>query len=144
MEWQRLETLKEKLQTDDDFQAVWQYFFDHLAGEQAFINCGVNATPALLDLISPTIERAVSHIVNQPVTVVESSVSEIPGHHFFHGPMITSAGICLLMYFDDVQAGMMSFTRGLNTGLMHYGRFTTLAVDDPNAVILPTRNQTGH
>jgi hypothetical protein len=144
MEWQRIEILKEKLQKEDDFQGVWQYFFDHLAGNQAFIACGENAKPDILEVITPTIEKAVSHIVRQPVSVVESNISEVPSHHFFHGPMAMSAGICIVMYFDDIKAGMMSFTRGLETGQMHYGRFTTLPFDTGNSVVLPTHNQTGH
>ena len=144
MEWQRLETLKEKLQHDDDFGAVWQYFFDHFGGNAAFVQSGTPASADVNAFIEPVIERTVQHILGREVMIAQLNLTEVAGHHFFHGPALTDAGLCVILYFDDVKVGMISFTQGLGSGLMHYGRFTTLAVDDPNAVILPTRNQTGH
>ena len=144
MEWQRLETLKQKLQHDDDFGAVWTYFFDHFGENAAFIDAGKLAPAAMNEFIEPVIERTVGHILGREIMIIDLTLTEAPDQHFYHGPALTDAGLCVVMYFDDVKVGMISFTQGLGSGMMHYGRFTTLPVEGKQSVILPTNNQTGH
>ncbi|NOT59261.1 MAG: hypothetical protein HOP19_03440 [Acidobacteria bacterium] len=146
MEWQRLETLKEKLQKDDDFQGIWTYFFDHLGENEAFVSVGESANEKVIEFIGPVVARTVSHILGRPIQIMQMQLIEITGQHFYHGSAISREGLCVIMYFDDIKMGMISFTQGLGSGQMHYGRFTTLAVEGAakKTVILPTNNQTGH
>jgi hypothetical protein len=146
MEWQRLETLKQKLQKDDDFHGIWTYFFDHFGENEAFVSAGQSANEEVMEFVGPVVAKTVSHIIGRPVQIMQIQLIEITGQHFYHGPAISKEGLCVVMYFDDIKMGMISFTQGFGSGQVHYGRFTTLAVEkaDRNTVILPTKNQTGH
>jgi hypothetical protein len=144
MEWQRLEQLKEKVQHDDDFGAIWKFFFDHLGENERFVRSGQLAGPEMTDLLEPIIESVCKRIVNDEVMIAQTLLTEVPGQHFYHGPCVTDAGLCVVLYFDDLKMGMISFTRGIGTGWVHYARFTTIPVLDRHAVIVQGKNETGH
>ena len=144
MEWQRLEQLKEKVQHDDDFGEIWKFFFDHLGENEQFVRSGQLAKPEMTELLEPIIESVCKRIVNDEVLIAQTLLTEVPGQHFYHGPCVTDAGLCVVLYFDDLKMGMLSFTRGIGTGWVHYARFTTIPVPDKHAVIVQGKSETGH
>jgi hypothetical protein len=144
MEWQRLEQLKEKIQTENDFGEIWKFFFDHLGENERFVRSGKQADSDIQDFVQPVVANICKHILGREVMIIEMLLTEAPGQHFYHGPCLTDAGLCVVLYFDDIKMGVFSFTQGLGSGLVHYARFTTLPVPRDNVAILRPSKETGH
>jgi hypothetical protein len=144
MDLQKLEDLKAMVQIDEDFSAIWKYFFDHFGEKPEFAAGGRPAGEAIQSYLEPILEDICKRIVNRDVMIAEFMLSEVPGHGFYHGPCLTDAGIAVILYFEDVKMGMMSLTPGLGSGLVHYARFTAVPVESKGAVVLETKNTTSH
>jgi hypothetical protein len=144
LDMQRLEELKEKTQTDDDFGAIWKYFFDHFGENPEFMTMGQRADEDMVSFLEPILESVCKRAVNRDVMVAQFILTEVPDTRFFHGPCLTDAGIAVVFYFDDVKTGMVSLTPSLGTGLVHYARFSTLAVADKRSFFLQSKSNTSH
>ncbi len=144
MEWHRIETLKDQLLHEADPGLVFQYFFDHVAGQPGFIAAGKPVAPAVDALLGAVVTRTVPHLIGKAATLTEMHLTEVPGHHFIHGTVDTDAGVCIILYLEDLKVGLLSFTEEVESGFMFCGRFTTLPTGEDQPLVLPMRNQTGH
>ena len=146
MDWQKLETLKKKILDEDDYQYAWDYFFTHLAKSQEFIDAGEFPSKEFKELIKPVILSHVQHLGGKPARFLNMQVSVIPAYHFYHGPTQTTEGMCLILYFSDIQIGTLALFQHEDSGEMICGLFTTLPREafDKNIAVLPTHNETGH
>ncbi len=144
MNLQKLEDLKAMVQIDEDFGAIWKFFFDHFGEKPEFAATGKPADAAMQSYLEPILEDICKRIANREVMVAEFMLSEVPGHGFYHGPCLTDAGIVVVMYFDDVKMGMVSLTPGIGSGMVHYARFTAVPVESKGSVMVQSRNTTSH
>ncbi len=141
MEWQRLEQLRELLQNEEDFGKIFTFFFDHLGENEKFIQAGALAAPEFHEELLPILENILKHMVNRDVLVAQLLLTEIQAHRFYHGPCMSDAGFGCVLYFDDLKMGLMSLSPGLGSGMVHYARFTTLAVSGKKTFIMPPRQR---
>jgi hypothetical protein len=158
MNLQKLEDLKAMVQIDEDFGAIWKYFFDHFGEKPEFAALGKPADETVRSYLEPILEDICKRVANREVMIAEFLLSEVPGHGFFHGPCLTDAGIVVVMYFEDVKMGMISLSSGLGglgafgglvpgapgTGIVHYARFTAIPVEKKGAVLLQSKSNTSH
>lgn len=144
MEWQRIERLKDRLLHEKDTGLVFQYFFDHLAGQPGFIAVGKPVPPAVDALLGGVVTRTIPHLIGKQARLTELHLTEVPGHHFIHDTVHVDLGVCIILYFDDLKIGLLSFTEAVESGFMFCGRFTTLPEGEDQPVVMPMRNQTGH
>ena len=141
---QKVEELKEKMQAEEDFSAIWKFFFDHFGENPEFMALGQSADESMRFFLEPILESLCKQVVSRDVRVEQFILSEIPEKRFFHGPCLTDVGIAVVLYFDDLKMGMFSLTPALGSGLVHYGRFSTIPVTGKHAFFLQTKSKTSH
>ncbi|MGH9848085.1 MAG: hypothetical protein ACREEM_56090 [Blastocatellia bacterium] len=144
MNLQKLEDLKAMVQIDEDFGAVWKFFFDHFGEKPEFAATGKPADGEMQSYLEPILEDICKRIANREVMIADFMLSEVPGHGFYHGPCLTDAGIVVVIYFEDVKMGMVSLTPGIGSGMVHYARFTAVPVESKGGVMLQSRGNTSH
>ncbi len=144
LDLQKLEELKEKTQTEEDFGAIWKFFFDHFGENPEFMALGQHADQTMQSYLEPILESICKQAVNREVMVAQFLLTEVPETEFYHGPCLTDAGIAVVFYFDDVKMGMFSLTPSLGSGLIHYARFSTVPVPDKYSVLLQSKSDTSH
>jgi hypothetical protein len=104
MDLSRLEELKEKLTRSKDFAEVFDFFFDHFASQPGFMGSG---TPTQHELLAQTIRGMVPAMFGQRATVSNMLLLAIPGTCFIHGPVTIAGRPSGVIYFDDIQTGIL-------------------------------------
>jgi hypothetical protein len=141
---QKLGELREKMQTEEDFGAIWKFFFDHFGENPEFMAMGERADETMHSFLEPILESICKQALSREVMVAQFILTEAPGQKFYHGPCLTDAGIAVVFYFDDVKTGMFSLTPSLGSGLVHYARFSTIPVPDKHSVFIQSKSNTSH
>ena len=144
LDLRKLEELKEKMQVEEDFGAIWRFFFDHFGENPEFMAIGAQADETIHLFLEPILESICKQVVNQEVMTAQFVLTEIPDQKFYHGPCLTDAGIAIVFYFEDLKMGMFSLTPALGSGLVHYGRFSTIQVLDKYSFLLQSKSDTSH
>ncbi len=144
LDLRKLEELKEKMRTEDDFGAIWKFFFDHFGENPEFMTYGNRAGETMRQFLEPILESICKQIVKHEVMTAQFILTEIPDQMFYHGPCLTDAGIAVVFYFEDLKMGMFSLTPALESGLVHYGRFSTIKVSDKYSFLLQSKSDTSH
>jgi hypothetical protein len=139
-----LEDLKEKMQAEEDFGAIWKFFFDHFGENPEFMALGARADETMHLFLEPILENICKQLVNREVMAAQFILTELPDQKFYHGPCLTDAGIAVVFYFEDLEMGMFSLTPGLGSGKVHYGRFSTVPVTGAPTFLLQSKNNTSH
>jgi len=144
LDLRKLEDLKEKMQVEEDFGAIWKFFFDHFGENPDFMALGARADETMHLFLEPILESICKQVVNHEVMAAQFILTEIPDQKFYHGPCLTDAGIAVVFYFEDLKMGMFSLTPALGSGLVHYGRFSTIQTTNKNSFLLQSKSNTSH
>ena len=144
LDLRKLEDLKEKMQIEEDFGAIWKFFFDHFGENPEFMALGARADETMHLFLEPILENICKQLVKREVMAAQFILTELPDQKFYHGPCLTDAGIAVVFYFEDLKMGMFSLTPGLGSELVHYGRFSTIPVTDKAPFLLQSKNNTSH
>jgi hypothetical protein len=144
MEWEQLKQLRELVQSDAEFDKIWDFFFDHFGSNEQFAKAGQLASAALIEELTTLLEGIYNRMLNRHVMIAQLLLTEVPGQRFFHGPCVTDAGIGCVLYFEDLRMGMVSLSAMQGDNLVHYARFTTIPVPDKHFTFTPRRRETSH
>ena len=105
MDLSLLETLKEKLASATRFADVLDYFLTHFGEKPEFIALGERAR-------HPFLESLIAQIGGQifPGNVVVSHLilTRLAEQQFLHGGGVINGGLATLLYFEDVQQGLLA------------------------------------
>ena len=144
LDLKKLEDLKKKVQAEEDFEAIWKFFFDHFGDNEEFMKLGARADEDMHLFLEPILESICKQLVNRDVMAAQFILTELPDQKFYHGPCLTDAGVAVVFYFDDLKMGMFSLTPGLGSGLVHYGRFSTIPATANVPFLWQSKNNTSH
>src|SRR5262245_38077927 len=144
LDLRKLEDLKEKMQVEEDFGAIWKFFFDNFGENEEFMKLGERADDDMHQFLEPILESICKQLVNRDVMAAQFILTELSDYKFYHGPCLTDAGIAVVFYFEDLKMGMFSLTPGLGSGLVHYGRFSTMQVTGNSPFLVQSKNTTSH
>jgi hypothetical protein len=144
LDLRKLEDLKEKMQIEEDFGTIWKFFFDHFGENPEFMTLGSRADETMRLFLEPILEGICKQLVNREVMAAQFILTELPDQKFYHGPCLTDAGIAVVFYFEDLKMGMFSLTPGLGSGLVHYGRFSTIPAPGKDSFLLQSTSKTSH
>jgi hypothetical protein len=144
LDLQKLDELKDKMQAEEDFGAIWKFFFDHFGENPEFMALGAPADETMRLFLEPILENICKQLVNRDVMATQFILTELPDQKFYHGPCLTDAGIAVVFYFEDLKMGMFSLTPALGSGLVHYGRFSTMPVAGKSPFLAQSKNTTSH
>jgi len=121
MKAEHFSALKEKILGAENFNEVWEYFFDHFSDNPAFMNMGKKTQNALLRTI---LEEVGERLFRQKVKVTNMMLTEILQHHFVHGACFVQGRLASVLYFEDVKVGMLSILSSAQKHEVSMIRFT--------------------
>ena len=125
MQTEHFSTLKEKILAAENFNEPWEYFFEHFAENPAFMNMGKKTQNSLLQSI---LEEVGERLFRQKVKVTNMMLTEIPQHHFIHGACFVQGRMASVLYFKDIQVGMLSVVNSVQSHEVSMIRFTGVEV----------------
>ena len=135
-------TLKDKLLTANDFREPYQYFFDNLGENSIFLDCGKRAKNPLLKKVLTLIGK---ELFKEDVTVTNLLLVKIRKHHFYHGPCLIQGKMAGVIFFEDIDMGMLSIVRSLKSYETSFVRFSSIKMEsNKNIFFHPTESTTIH
>ncbi|MFO0982608.1 MAG: hypothetical protein U1E76_12890 [Planctomycetota bacterium] len=125
LDWSKLDELRTAVETAEDLGKPWTIFFDHFGENQEFLRLG---RPVVDPRVHELFERALQsagqhHLQRASVTVVDMCLIALPEHRLIHGPAQVNDHAATVIYFDDIQIGLVALTQ-LGSAQAHFTRFT--------------------
>ncbi len=122
MDLELLANLKDQLLKAKEFHTVYTYFLDHFGNDRDFIALGTRIRHSLLEDICAQILEQIFKREVKPESLFP--LSHLPEHNFIHGGGMIHGHLVTVMYFDDVDAGMMGITPILGSIETRFIRFS--------------------
>ena len=144
MKWPRLKELREMVQHEEEFDKIWDYFFDHFGSNEKFAREGALASAELIEELTTLLENIFNRMVKREVLIAQLLLTAVPEQKFFHGPCVTDAGLACVIYFEDLRMGMVSLSPMASSNLVHYARFTTIPVPGQHFTVTPRKHESSH
>ena len=119
----KLSRLKHLLQTATDLREPSDYFWEELANEPGFMAAGSLATSSRLQAIA---ERAATRVLGRAHPIGMTMLLHIAEHAFWHGTCVLGTKMAQVMYFDDIDQGLLTILEDPVTGMTHYVRISTV------------------
>lgn len=130
----RLDTLKIKLTTEDDFSAIYDYFFTHLGEDNAFLDYGkLVKKPALKAIL----KKFGEYLFGEDAQVTHLMIINTRKTQFYHGSCFINGRISGIFYFEDIEMGMAAVTMAPASDRVEYFRFTSTHIQGDKNVVLP-------
>jgi len=105
MDLSLLGTLKEKLASAKRFSDVLDYFLTHFGEKPGFIALGERARHPFLESL---IAQIGGQIFSGNVVVSNLILTQLAEHQFVHGGCAINGCLATVIYFEDVQLGLLS------------------------------------
>lgn len=125
MKLKNLLKLKEKLQKEKDLGVIYTYYMDEFGDHQSFTDVG---EPAENSFLIQVIGQVCQHLFGNTVIIADILLIQIPEYQFFHAPFFANNHIGGVIYFEDIQTGLLAVAAG--DGMVKYSRFTGAAKTD--------------
>src|SRR5262245_65306952 len=100
-----LTTLKEKLASASDFTEVWSYFFTHFGEDGEFIQQGERAEHPFLEAL---LVQLGAESFGRKIAISNLLLTHLPAHCFIHGGFTIEGRLGNVIYFDDIQTGLIA------------------------------------
>lgn len=122
----KLSILKDMLVAAKDFRDPWNYFFDHFGDDPEFIRkVGRRAKEKGLIKVIAQVGREL--FKKSTIAVSNLFLTEIPKYHFVHGSCFVEGRIATLMFFEDIDMGLIAVSMGGD--LTMFARFSRSMVE---------------
>ncbi len=138
MDLSRLEKLKDLIVSAESFGDPWDYFFDHFGDKPDFMSLGKPAEHPILQAVVEKLAREI-HKGASTVTVTKPMLVRIETHQFIHGSFFVQGRMGVLIFFEDIDMGLMSLSAESPDAPTLMMRFSTFMVDGDKAVQLNPR-----
>jgi hypothetical protein len=121
----RLADLKKMLVEATNFQSVDRYFSDHFGEDRAFVARG---RPSRHKRFRAVLAAAADGFFEKKGAAITNRILlEVPEEHFIHGVMLIEGLPANVMYFDDIEVGLLAIITGPGDHVS-YLRISPLAV----------------
>jgi hypothetical protein len=128
MDLSLLTTLKEKLVNAEEFHEVMTYFFDHFGDDPHLFEFGERVDHSLLEAI---LQAVGEQLFGHRVEVDRLIMTRLPEYQFVHGGGFLGGKIMTVLYFEDINKGLLAVAWGGRTGETKFVRFTGVTPPDP-------------
>lgn len=125
--FERLDNLKLMLSHEKDLAKIWSYFMTHFADHEAFTDVGE-------PIRNPLIERIVM-VINRQLfdeTVKNLLLISLPNFSFLHGVFTVGNRTGGLIYFEEIQKGMIAISENPPSQMVKYCRFNPQMLGSSN------------
>jgi hypothetical protein len=116
-----LATLKEKLIQANQFSDVWRYFMDHFGGDDEFMGLGERAHHAFLEAVLVQVGEA---LLKRKVTLSGFLMNRLAEQQFIHGGGLLNDKLANVLYFEDIQKGLLAVVVSVSPSETKMIRFT--------------------
>ncbi len=121
-----LQTLKTMLRTEETFSNTYRYFFDHVSMNQNFIADSKRETNKQVQMI---LQTTGDHIFGKKCEITNLVLLRVESKNFVHGACGLGGCFAAVMYFEDIDMGMIAICTNPATSCMQYGRFSITKLD---------------
>jgi hypothetical protein len=122
----KLQLLKQAMQTERELPRISDVFWDEVAREPWFVNAGHPAENTRLRIIT---ERVGSHILGGPYRATSTMLIHISEHAFWHGCCVLAGKLAQVLYFEDIDLGLLTIAGNIDSGTTHFVRFSSLVIE---------------
>lgn len=122
----RLQRLKQAMQTERELPRVSDVFWDEVAREPWFVSAGHPAENIRLRIIT---ERVGSHVLGGFHRASSMMLIHIPEHAFWHGCCVLDGKLGQVLYFEDIDLGLLTLAGDVESGTTHFVRFSSLVIE---------------
>jgi hypothetical protein len=120
---QHIDRLKELVLTSADLTEPIDYFLQHVSTDAEIVRASqLAASPLLLQVTLGLVER---HCGQGPY-VVASLFLHAPAHQLWHGGCYLGGYVAHLIYFDDIQTGILFMAQPQDAVNAKYVRFSVV------------------
>ena len=128
MDLTKLATLRDLLVNGKDFARTWEFFLDQFGENPEFMNNGERTQSPLLEAVIAQVGQQLS---GKEVALKDLLLVRVPGESFIHGGCVLGTKIANVIYFEDVQSGLIAIPWSVTTGETKYARFSTQMMPRP-------------
>jgi hypothetical protein len=125
MDLSRLENLKEKLATAKDLSEVGNYFFDHFGENSEFLDLGKPGRNEMLESFIAALGR---QLCGGKCVITNMLLVQVPNTHFIHGGCFLNGRLANVIYFDDIEVGLLCLVPAQPGGKTMFSRFSGQAL----------------
>lgn len=127
-----LSILKDKLMMAVDFKEPWDYFFENFGEDPDFFKFG---THVKLPLLKEVVIKVSQRLFKQErIRMTDFVLTNISQYNFFHGACLVEGKIATVIFFDDIDMGLIAlFLEGNEITL---ARFSTVKLEKTKDVFL--------
>lgn len=134
----KLDTLKTKLVKDDDFAEIYDYYFTQLSDNPSFMELGKRVKNPQIKSIVKMVGK---YLFGDDATVTYLEIFKSRKTMFYHGGCFISGRIATIIYFDDIEMGMMGVGISALTGEVKYIRITKTMLKDDQTMVMPQKGK---
>jgi hypothetical protein len=116
-----LATLKQELLHAQDFKQIWSFFMDNFGEDPAFMKLGERVQDPMLEAI---VKQICGQVFGKPVSLGHLLLTRLPEHEFIHGGLVVEGKLGMVLYFEDIQVGLLTVVMAFGTGDNRLVRFT--------------------
>jgi len=128
-----LADLKLRLQSAKNFGEVWHFFLDHFGENEAFMAKGERVRHPLVEGV---VEQVAKQVLKRSIDAKQILLTKLADDRFIHGSGLFGGTLIAVMYFEDIDAGMLSLT---TLGSEKSG-FIRFSLQQPGRTIKPSAN----
>jgi hypothetical protein len=122
MDIDRLKELRKKLVIEKDLSEIWEFYMTHFADHEAFTDLGEQAENEFLEAVLKTL---CAQLFGAQAKIDDFLLISIEDYDFFHGPFMVEGRIGGIIYFEDVNFGLMAVSESTTSNMVKYSRFST-------------------
>ena len=135
MDLANLDVLKEKLRNEKELAPVWEYFLSEFGEQPAFASLCEPTQSTFLELVATQISQ---QLFTKEGKVEALRLMRVPEHKFIHGGCFINGCIAGMLYFEDIELGLLSACEKAPSINVHYARFSGMI--RPPASTKPSAN----
>lgn len=119
----KLDELKSMLVKAEDFSTVQSFFFDHVTCHKTFVQA---SKPAKNDKLEEILKLIGGQVMGKECSLTGLMMLEVREHSLFHGGVFMNGRIATIIYFSDIDIGMVAVNRGPGPSQMSFARIACL------------------
>lgn len=133
-----LKQLQEQMATAEEMSTILKFFMDHLGENPEFIRRSQKAKHEIVKLILTSLCQ---DLFGQQSKVTGLMLFNASNTRFFHGACQMEGRLVTVLYFDDIEMGLIAIMSGPAFGQLTYARFSATAVKagDVANIVAPER-----
>ena len=104
-----------------EFMPVLDYFMTNFGENPQFMNLGKRSRHAVIEA---TITQTIQHLFGKSISPKRLLLTRLPKERFVHGGGMFDDKVITVLYFEDIQMGLLAVATPFGTDEMKLARFT--------------------